>query len=405
VKRVESVLFVTTSYPRFPNDFPGTFVHRFAKYLVKSGIHVTALAPAAPGYPKIDEIDQVQIRRFPYFFPPRWQRLAYGDGSGIMGNLKRSWLARIQLPFFMLSMALRILRERKRHDVIHCHWLPSAMAAIAARTVWPSRKPIIFTNWGTDTRNLPRWLVRAVASRVDGLLTVAVETERHLIDVGITRFRHTEIPCDEQRFNPDNVSADMRQELEFPHEVPLIAFVARLTEIKDPLTFIEACRRLKQKGVDFVAALAGDGELMPQCEERVFTLGLADVVRLLGMRTDTERLLRIAAVSVHISPVENIWSSTIAEAMMMNVPVILSDVGCTREVFSDGVDCLLVPPRDPESLCQAICRVIKDPSLRNRLAQGARELLRKTGKDTETIICDTRSYYDEVLAETLGGSR
>ena len=44
-KRVRSVLFVTTSFPRFCGDFAGSFVFRFAKYLVSDGVQVTVLAP------------------------------------------------------------------------------------------------------------------------------------------------------------------------------------------------------------------------------------------------------------------------------------------------------------------------------------------------------------------------
>src|SRR5262245_56560683 len=90
-KSVEKVLFVTTSYPRFSNDFPGGFVHRIAKCLVRDGLNVTVLAPGAPGYPSHDSIDGVEIERFTYFYPNQYQQLAYGTGGGILGNLRHAW--------------------------------------------------------------------------------------------------------------------------------------------------------------------------------------------------------------------------------------------------------------------------------------------------------------------------
>ena len=67
VKPVHSVLFVTTSFPRFTTDFAGGFVFRLAKYLVRDGMKVTVLSPGASGYPTNDTLENVQIFRYSYF--------------------------------------------------------------------------------------------------------------------------------------------------------------------------------------------------------------------------------------------------------------------------------------------------------------------------------------------------
>ena len=96
-KRAKSVLFVTTSFPRFDGDFAGSFVFRFAKYLASDGMQVTVLAPGAAGYPTADAMEGIQIYRLPYFYPARLQRLAY-EGGGMLANLRRTWLAKVQAP-------------------------------------------------------------------------------------------------------------------------------------------------------------------------------------------------------------------------------------------------------------------------------------------------------------------
>ena len=78
--RVQSVLFVTTSFPRFRGDFAGSFVFRFAKYLASDGMQVTVLAPGAAGYPTTDAMEGIQIYRLPYFYPANCNGLAY-DGE------------------------------------------------------------------------------------------------------------------------------------------------------------------------------------------------------------------------------------------------------------------------------------------------------------------------------------
>lgn len=388
------VLFVTTSFPRHADDFPGSFVFRIAKYLVRAGVAVTALAPHAAGCARDEEMEGVRVRRVPYFWPTSRQRLFY-DGGGTLANLRNSWLARAQVPSYAVTGLAAVRHHLATHDVVHCHWLPTAMLALAARTLSRHRPPIVFTNWGSDTRLLPQPLVRAVLRRVEGCVSTAAETDRHLVAAGRTEFRQVMAPVDEDRFAPGAVADDLRDELRIAAERSVVAFVGRLDAFKDPVTFLEAVPRF---GSDAVGVLIGDGDLRPQCERTHARLALGPRALILGARNDPERLLAIARVFVHISPVENTWANSIAEAMVMGVPVVMTDVGATRELFTSERDCLLVPPRDPEALAAAVRRILDDPALARRLVDGARDLLRRTGKDAATATERLVAYYREVLS-------
>jgi glycosyltransferase involved in cell wall biosynthesis len=181
--------------------------------------------------------------------------------------------------------------------------------------------------------------------------------------------------------------------------------VGRLDAFKDPLTFIRACAVLKQQGVSFVAPIAGDGDLMAQCQQELQRYALHDRVILLGIRLDPERLFRIATATVHISPIENTWANVIAEAMFMEVPVVLSNAGYTQRLFTHEKDCLIVPPQNPASLAGALQRLIEDGPLRTQLTRGARELLRQYKKDRASIVHEVRAYYDEIQWHRIETSR
>jgi glycosyltransferase involved in cell wall biosynthesis len=394
-KQVRSVLFVTTSFPRFGGDFAGSFVFRFAKYLVSDGVQVTVLAPGAAGYPTTDALEGVQIYRFPYFYPPRLQRLAY-TGGGMLANIRRGWLAKVQVPFLFFAMVWAVVRYQGRFDLIHCHWLPTAVAALMARLFSRSKPAIVFTNWGSDTRLLPVWLTRWTVARVEGCISTAVETDEHLHAARRTEFRRIMAPVDEERFRPSSVAADMRHELGVDEDIPVIPFVGRLNAFKDPITFIRACAILRQQGVLFIAPIAGDGDLMSESQQEIQRYNLYDCILLLGMRSDPERLFKIATATIHISPVENTWANVIAEAMFMEVPVVLSNAGYTQFLFTHEKDCLIVPAQNPVALAGALQRLIGDRVLRTQLTRGASKLLRQYKKDQVNIIREVRAYYDEL---------
>ena len=67
------------------------------------------------------------------------------------------------------------------------------------------------------------------------------------------------------------------------------------------------------------------------------------------------------------------FGMSLVEAMAAGLPVVASDIAGYRDVVSDGVDGLLVPPRDPEALATGLVRVLKEPDLARRLGEAGRE--------------------------------
>jgi glycosyltransferase involved in cell wall biosynthesis len=114
------------------------------------------------------------------------------------------------------------------------------------------------------------------------------------------------------------------------------------------------------------------------------------------MHSEPERLFRIATATIHISPIENTWANVIAEAMFMEVPVILSNAGYTERLFTHEKNCLIVPAKHPVALAEALRRLIEDGGLRTQLTGGASELLRQYKKDRTSIVQEMRVYYDEI---------
>ena len=116
------VLVIATTFPRWEKDQEPRFVHDLCLNL-SDQVEITVLAPHAPGAKEQETWGKIKITRFPYFYPKNLQNLCY-DG-GVIPKLKSSWLARLQLPFFLFFLFLRLIKITKEtsFDLIHCHWL------------------------------------------------------------------------------------------------------------------------------------------------------------------------------------------------------------------------------------------------------------------------------------------
>ena len=114
---------ITTSYPRFPGDFAGSFVADLASALSRSGADVSVWAPHAPGLAEREVAEGVMVHRFRYA-PGPLERVAYGDG--IANNLRRHPSAALGLPGFVRALK-RAGREASRScDLLHVNWAQTA---------------------------------------------------------------------------------------------------------------------------------------------------------------------------------------------------------------------------------------------------------------------------------------
>ena len=150
----------------------------------------------------------------------------------------------------------------------------------------------------------------------------------------------------------------------------LVGVVARLTEQKGVADFLDAAARLAERPA-WRAAIVGDGPERPALEAQARRLGLAGRCRFVGTRTDLGDLLAAFDVLVVPSRSEGL-PYLVLEAMVAGTPLIATTVGGIPEVVVDGVLGVLVPPRDPGRLAEALADALRDPGRARALAEAAR---------------------------------
>jgi len=176
--------------------------------------------------------------------------------------------------------------------------------------------------------------------------------------------------------------------------------VARLEAHKDQPTLIRAAGLLGRRGLEGEVWLVGEGSRRRELEALIAAEGLHDRVHLLGMRRDVPELVgQLDLFAFATTPDEGLGSALI-EAMAAGVPVVASDVGACREVLDDGALGLLVPPRDPVALADAIERVRREPEAAAARAERARH------KAFEAFDAERMAdAYAELLGLRPGGAR
>lgn len=158
-----------------------------------------------------------------------------------------------------------------------------------------------------------------------------------------------------------------------------ILSVGTLHEVKGQRYLVEACRLLRDDGVDVVCKLVGDGPDRKALTRQIAAAGLEDSVVLLG-RHDRDRVLELLRTT-HVLVAPSVPTArgkregipiVLMEAMASGVPVVASRISGIPELVEDEVSGLLVPPADAQSLARALARLQVDPSLRARLALSGR---------------------------------
>jgi glycosyltransferase involved in cell wall biosynthesis len=147
--------------------------------------------------------------------------------------------------------------------------------------------------------------------------------------------------------------------------------VARLSPVKDVETLLRAAALAAEQQSDLRVEIAGDGPCLPSLRQLTAELGLEERVRFLGEVRDVPALLARAGLLVLSSLSEGV-SLTLLEGMARGLPVVATRVGGNPEVVADGETGLLVPPRDPAALADAMLRLWRDTGLGLRLGQAGR---------------------------------
>ena len=247
----------------------------------------------------------------------------------------------------------------------------------------------------------------------DWIIAISPSQKEELVQNGVAnadKIRVINIGLELERFlNIRDKSGEFKNELGLRDNVLLVGIVGRLVPIKGHTYFLEAAKEVLEvikdlspirSGIRFL--VVGDGELRRELEEYCKELGIGDFVIFTGWRVDLERIYTDMDVVV-LSSLNEGTPVSIIEAMASEKAVVATRVGGVPDVVEDGVSGLLVSPKDPKALAQAIIRLLNDPELRAVLGREGRKRVYPK-YDVRTLVKNMKDFYHDLIEKNTQGS-
>ncbi|MFW6032900.1 MAG: glycosyltransferase [Phycisphaeraceae bacterium] len=276
--------------------------------------------------------------------------------------------------FFVACHWARQLRKEDV-DLIHAQWV-HASGTIAMYGAWLLGVPFSFTGHAVD-------LFRDAVALED-------KVRRAEFIVCISSFHrelYRQLGASDDKLHTVRCGIDVGR-FEFgerEHDPPRILSIGRLVEKKGFGVLIDACGRLRDRGVAFECEIAGNGPLAEQLQAQVKRLGLEGRVRVTGEKVLQEDLPDwLASGDIFAQPC--VWSPdrdvdgtprTLMEAMASGLPSVATWIAGIPDMIDDGESGLLVEPGDADALAEALERLIEDRELARRLARGGRSKMER----------------------------
>jgi len=276
------------------------------------------------------------------------------DGGMTNGFKSRSTAGRVwQLAEFM---------RRERIDIVHNYLLrANVVGSVAARLA--RVRVVCCSKRGCHERRgfelagakLSNWLADRVTTNANAVREFVHANEGCPLDKMVV------IPSgvDSDRFRP-LPAGDYKTRLGLDPKAPVVGIVTRMRVRKGVEEFLRAMAVVRERCPGTQAVVVGEVDLDDSLTALVRELRLEGSLHLLGRRSDMPEVLSAFDLFVLSSHDEGM-SNAILEAMAMEKPVVATDVGGTGEVVQPGRTGLLVPPKDPAPLAQAIAEILTAP--------------------------------------------
>jgi glycosyltransferase involved in cell wall biosynthesis len=233
---------------------------------------------------------------------------------------------------------------------------------------------------------------RFLAIFTDELLAVGDKVRQDLLQVGIGTKEKFELMPPGLSISVVPAKSESRDYFGLSERRLQCAFIGRITQIKRPDRFLDVVGEIKKRGIDLDFFIAGDGDLLDVCRERIATENLPVVV--LGWQSDIEKILSAADIVILTSDNEG-TPLCLIQAGMAGLPVVTTNVGSIPEVVLNGITGI-VTSLDAKEIADSLEKLVKDKPLREQLGNAAQNFT-LANFSIQRLVRDHEELYKKLL--------
>jgi glycosyltransferase involved in cell wall biosynthesis len=311
----------------------------------------------------------------------------------------------------LATIRLAKLIRKERPQILHTHTAKAGTVGRVAALLAGSRRPpiIVHTFHGHVLRGyfgrvrslFFRLLERRLAVGTTALIAVSPQVRDDLVALGVApreRFVVIRLGIElDERVTPEqNGRVESRRYLGIPGDRFAVGWIGRMTAVKRTDDVLIAFKSLRDRGVDAVLCMVGDGPDRFPLEQRAHDLGVARDTVFLGYQEDVAPFY--AAFDALVLPSANEGTPvSVIEALAAELPVVATRVGGVPDVVRDGEDGFLVEAGATDDLADRLAQLAGDPALRARMGkQGRERVLPRYAVDR--LVDDVDELYRSLLS-------
>jgi glycosyltransferase involved in cell wall biosynthesis len=299
------------------------------------------------------------------------------ESSDVITFMRRQNLPVVVFPCkgkMDFNMVHKIRRCMRSHEIglVHSHsYKTDFYGYLAARD---SKSPILATShfWTRRTKSLRlyAYIDQFMLRRFNHVVAVSDEIAGEIIASGVPSAKVSVIDngIDLAAFrNPTpGVGVEFRE-----RGMRIVGAVGRLVDQKGFDFLLRAIPRILERFPGTVFLIAGEGTERAKLEALASELGITGQVYFMGARNDMPNVY--ASFDVFVLPSLNEGMPiALIEAMATAKPVVATRVAAVPKLVIDGETGLLIEPQSPQALSDAICQLLENSVLRERLGRAAR---------------------------------
>ena len=372
----KKIIILSSTFPRWCGDKEPPFVYELARRIGER-YQILVLAPHFPGAFDRETLSDIDIVRFRYSLPCL-EKLSYG--GGILSNIKRYPLMIFQVPLFLLSQwvyLIKLIRD-SNPALIHAHWvIPQGIVAVLACLFFQNPPVILCTIHGGDLFGLRQkfavFLRKFVYQRAKGLTVVSSAMKCLVIHEGGLNEYTKIIP----------MGVDLRRQfypLQTYRTTNEILFVGRLVEKKGLIYLLKAMPKILERFPQTQLTVIGDGPELNKCKHLVSHINIASHVKFIGAIAN-EKLpdyYRRSGIVVFPSIIDvkgdqEGFGLVLVEAMGCGCAVVTTNLKAMQDIVTDGVNGMVVDEKSSDQIADAVNKLLTNSNDIARLQQCARD--------------------------------